>query len=193
MSAAQFWSQAPAPRGTAGDWIMARKEPSAGVPWGPSSRGIAATPGSPALWVKEQEWRPILVTDLPCVVDWDGVGVAVIADGHLQFPEISRYLAGGGAKLFVVADERPRPDYRSGLWREVQQNQVLGLSWYPCPSLLVPCEMDPRGTGILPAAASAGPLRVGWTWQELADLRSRHPIWPRMRPDLYQRHWWGRT
>lgn len=173
------------------DWIMGRaggKSSVASMAFGQNPAQLWV-PGSQTVWVKEEQWRVSTLLLLPRVLLWQGVKIAILAEEHLSFPEVSRYLSGQGVKLFTVADEQPRLDYRSGLWREIQQNQVFGLSWYPEPCLLLPCEIDPQGQGIIPAVSA----RVTWEWEELAEAANQFPIWSRMRTDLYHKYWWGNS
>ncbi len=189
MNTAIFWTGGPVPEVSGNEWIMGRAEGTSSVSAMDFGKKPAVlwVPGSRTVWIKEEQWQIANLRTLPRTLLWQGMKIAILADEHLSFPEISRYLAGEGVKLFIVADERPRSDYRSGLWREVQQNQIFGLSWYPEPCLLLPCEIDPTGLGLIPASGST----VSWEWDDLEEAQRQFPIWSRLRPELYRKHWWG--
>jgi hypothetical protein len=191
VNTAIFWTGGVVPETSGHDWIMGRAEGSSSVAsmaFGDNPAQLWV-PGSRTVWVKEGQWQVATLRSLPRTLLWQGTKIAILAEEHLSFPEISRYLAGQGVKLFTVADEQPRTDYRSGLWREVQQNQVFGLSWYPEPCLLVPCEIDPSGQGVIPAISS----KATWDWEGLQKAAAQFPIWSRMRTDLYRKYWWGNS
>ena len=167
-------------------WIMGHGCPDFSAPWHPDQQGLFIEDDQQMFWIKEGTWRHEHIKNLPLLVEWQQQPVALMAESHLHFPEISRYLAQHRAMLFIVVGEAPRSDYRSGLWREVQQNQVMALTWWPHPGLLVPCEMDPTTTGFIPAVS----YHVQWEWSQVIAIRERYPLWQRRRPDLYRSHWW---
>lgn len=132
------------------------------------------------------------------------VGILLGADPFV--PEVSRVLTLEGTDL-LVAPLAPRAPYSSeralsGLWQEVQQNQVFGLETGLSGPLfegladgkmafLAPCEVTPGETGFLGEAGYF--VREGWRreYLELSELRRAKEIYPLLRhlnPGLYRRY-----
>lgn len=116
------------------------------------------------------------------------IGAVVGAD--VWVPEVSRALVMMGVEL-LIGVALPALPAGLGLWREVQQNQVLGLEGGDRPSLLMPCEADPHGHGVTLLRTVRGFACFRVPWDPVEEVRAALPLLRQLNPALYLQHpWW---
>lgn len=122
--------------------------------------------------------------------DWTEHRVTVITEPH-WFPEVLRYFKWQGSDL-ILTPFMNDPCRYTALWRDVQQNQFIGLSLWPLPQLSLPCEMTADDSGLRAGIAVApGLWQLRWDWEELMEVQRSFPVLTSLRPDVYRRHrWW---
>lgn len=122
----------------------------------------------------------------------DKLSFALLSGDALKVPEWARGVALLGISLVIGMREERFRDYRCGLWREVQANQLVGLSFCPEPSLLIPCESDPSSRGRQAAIKRHGGYEVSWEETDVLSAKSKFPILSGLRKNLYQAEkWWA--
>jgi len=136
--------------------------------------------------------------------------VGMLVGGEIYFPEVSRILNLLGSKILLASNIYKSSssksyndfNYRAGIWRDVQQNQV-----FACESFLVgnlgndklegrasiigPCEMTDDDSGIIAQASSCDKeeIVVGEVkLSGLGEIRKKYPINKFSNPDLYKRY-----
>ncbi len=137
----------------------------------------------------------------PFPTPWGKMGLVIGTDNY--FPEVARILALGGARVLLAPHALPAPynywQQMSGLWPQVQQNQVFGLealavgevagkSFLGRSSIYAPCEITPGETGILYQAESEREELIGLARLEFRDLihiQEEYPILGLMNTALY--------
>lgn len=117
--------------------------------------------------------------------------IAALVAGDVLLPELGRALALSGVDLVLGLSLPPLPPYL-GLWSQVQQNQFMGLvGMPPQPSIVLPCEATPDGSGMV-----ALQQRGAWwvhtlDWEALTAARGDTPLLAALNPDVYlSRPWW---
>ena len=134
------------------------------------------------------EAQPSLLRDVVQLFELAGRAVGILVGDDVLIPEVSRTLALMGAALLIAVAAPRVPDYL-GIWREAQQNQVIGFGGAP-PSLTVPCEADPEGTGFLPVESLGDWVRATLPWGSLAKVRET-ALLQELNPHAYlNRPWW---
>jgi len=140
----------------------------------------------------------------PFPTPWGKVGLVVETDNC--FPEVARILALQGARILLAPRTLPSPynywQQMTGLWPQVQQNQVFGLealavgevggrSFRGRSSIYAPCEITPGETGILYQAENESQECIGLSrldFRALRHIQEEYPILRLMNPDLYASH-----
>lgn len=124
--------------------------------------------------------------------DWIGHRVTIMKEPQ-WFPETQRYFKLQGSDLVTAPFLNDRSRY-TPLWRDAQQNQYLGVSFWPTPQLILPCEMTEDDSGIRDGfAVGPGLWRLRWDWQEFSEAQKLFPVLASLRPDVYRRHRWWRS
>ncbi len=124
--------------------------------------------------------------------EWSGHRVTIMKE-PCWFPETQRYLKLQGSDLFLAPYLNDRSRY-TALWRDAQQNQYIGVSFWPTPQLVLPCEMTEDSSGIRAGfAVEPGLWRLRWDWQEFFEIQKSFPVLASLRPDVYRRHRWWRS
>jgi len=133
---------------------------------------------------------PLLADDLH-VFDLGGHPVGIVVGEDILVPEVSRALGMMGVELLLTAAAPRLPEYL-GVWRESQQNQVLGWAGGSAPLLTAPCEVHPEATGFIPPEALSGWFRASLPWGPLAAVREASLL-QTLNPSAYLRSpWWAR-
>lgn len=137
----------------------------------------------------------------PFPTPWGKMGLVIGTDNY--FPEVARILALRGARVLLAPHALPAPynywQQMSGLWPQVQQNQVFGLesltvgeaigkTFLGRSSIYAPCEITPGETGILYQAESENQERIGLArldFRDLGHIQEEYPILGLMNTALY--------
>lgn len=127
------------------------------------------------------------------VMNVGGHRVAALLAGDVVVPELGRILALSGVDLVLGLALPMLPAYL-GLWSQVQQNQFIGLAGTaPAPSVYLPCEATPDGSGTLEWSHRHGWWVKTLDWGVLQAVRGDTPLLAALNPDVYLTHpWWYR-
>ncbi|MDA8199305.1 MAG: hypothetical protein M0Z54_07730 [Thermaerobacter sp.] len=134
--------------------------------------------------------EPSWVADTVQVFDLAGHCLGILLGDDVLVPEVSRTLTLMGAELLIAVAAPRLPNYL-GIWRESQQNQVIGFGGGAPPTLTVPCEADPGENGFLAMESLGDWVRATLPWGSLAPVREAfllHQLNPRAYLD---RRWWS--
>ncbi len=135
------------------------------------------------------EAEPPRLTDAVQLFEIAGHAVGILVGDDVLVPEVSRTLALMGAVLLIAVAAPRVPDYL-GIWREAQQNQVIGFGGGAPPCLTVPCEADPEGMGFLSVESLGDWVRATLPWGSLAKVREA-ALLQELNPIAYlNRPWW---
>jgi hypothetical protein len=127
------------------------------------------------------------------VFQMEALLVSVLVGDDEQVPEVARVAGLSGAELVLSLARDAHPDPYGALWRAVQANQFLGLEGSPEPVLLLPCEADPDGDGLVPMERVGDWHRIELPWARQHQARQQHPVLTSLNPDVYvERPWWPR-
>jgi hypothetical protein len=116
--------------------------------------------------------------------------IGIVVGEDVLVPEVSRSFALMGADL-LLAVASPRLPKFLGIWRESQQNQVLGFDPGPPPMLTAPCEADAAGTGYIAPEALSGWFRVALPWGPLASVRDASLLGAMNTAAYLKAAWWS--
>ena len=134
--------------------------------------------------------EPSVLGDDIHVFDLGGHAVGLLVGEDLLVPEVSRTLTLMNAELLIALAAPRLPEYL-GIWRESQQNQVIGFGGGAPPLLTVPCEADPEEAGFLPVESLSDWVRASVPWGSLATARET-ALLTQLNPRAYLAHpWWS--
>lgn len=134
--------------------------------------------------------EPARLSDAVQVLDLAGHAVGVLLGDDVLVPEVSRTLTLMGAELLLAVAAPHLPPYL-GIWRESQQNQVIGFGGGAPPALTVPCEADAQGTGFLSLEYLGDWVRATLPWGALAPV-GEATLLQQLNPRAYlDRPWWS--
>lgn len=134
--------------------------------------------------------EPTVLGDDLQVFELAGHAVGLLVGEDLLVPDVSRALTLRNAELLIALAAPRLPEFL-GIWREAQQNQVIGFGGGAPPVLAVPCEADPEATGFLALESLSDWVRARVPWGSLATARET-ALLTQLNPRAYlECPWWS--
>jgi predicted amidohydrolase len=139
------------------------------------------------------------------VIKTEKCNIGILMGCDCWVPELGRILSLSGANILIGLNYLLWKNYNyqlSGIWQQVQQNQVFaaevmpsgrlfGLKLYGCPSIYGPCEITQGQTGIIAKQSyndTQGIITAQIDFNKREELIEKYDILKCLNPSLYNKY-----